>query len=168
MTEQQFIDLCGKSKVRLVPYLNDCMIKYAINTNLRIQHFLAQVMHESMCFMYFKEIASGSAYEGRKYLGNDFPGDGVKFKGRGVIQITGRNNYTLIANELNIDCVNHPELLESDKYGILTAGWFWNRKNLNNFADKDDLISITKRINGGLNGLNDRQLQLNKCKKIIV
>lgn len=168
MTDQQFIELCGKSKVRLVSYLNNCMIKYNINTPIRQQHFLAQVMHESMCFVYFEEIASGKEYEGRKDLGNTLLGDGVKYKGRGVIQITGKANYAEISKDLGVDFINHPELLENDEYGILSAGWFWNKRNLNNFADKDDIISITKRINGSLNGLNDRQLQLNKCKKVII
>jgi len=80
---------------------------------------------------YNKEIASGAAYEYRKDLGNIYPGDGVKFKGRGLIQITGRSNYTAAAKALGIDCINHPELLEQPEWAVKSACWWWENKGLN-------------------------------------
>lgn len=168
MTEQQFVSLCGRFKISYYPYLSKTLDKYEINTSLRLQHFMAQIMHESGTFVYLKEIASGSAYEGRKDLGNTSPGDGIKYKGRGVIQITGKANYRSISKDLGIDFVNNPKLLETPEYAFLSAGWFWNKHNLNKLADQDDIIKITKIINGGLNGIENRKLLLDKCKKILV
>jgi hypothetical protein len=117
--------------------------------------------------LYNKEIASGKAYEGRKDLGNIKVGDGVLFKGRSFIQITGRSNYKLISEALGVDFISNPVLLESDQYAFLGAGWFWNTKKLNKYADVDDFLTITKRINGGTNGLEDRKNWLMKCKAVI-
>lgn len=161
---------CGVGKLvseKFVASLNETMQYYNINTPLRIVHFLAQILHESGNFFYVKELASGSAYEGRKDLGNTVAGDGMRFKGRGLIQITGRANYTTLAKELNIDCVNHPELLELPINAAMSAGWFWNKANLNKYADLDDVKTITKRINGGINGFEDRQNKLAKLKEVI-
>lgn len=134
----------------------DSMSRYEINTPARVAAFIAQVAHESGSFRYVKEIASGQAYEGRVDLGNTLAGDGVRFKGRGFIQVTGRANYTEVEKDLGIDCINHPELLETPENACLTAGWFWNKRKLNILADKKDFIAITKRINGGLTGFDDR------------
>lgn len=139
-----------------VPYLNEMMPKYVINSLLRIRHFIAQVAHESGSFNYVKEIATGTNYEGRKDLGNVNEGDGVKYKGRGLIQITGRSNYTQLAVQSGIDCINHPELLEQPEYAVQSACWFWQKNGLNELADSNDIIHITKKINGGINGLKDR------------
>ena len=172
INSNQLIKIIGVNKTsianRLIKPLNDCMTKYQITTDLRICHFLAQVMHESACFYYFEELASGAAYEGRKDLGNTQPGDGIKYKGRGIIQITGRANYTTLSKEFGVDFVNDPKLLSTDEWGICSAGWYWNSRSLNILADKDDLIDITKKINGGLNGLADRQIWLDKCKAVII
>ena len=97
--------------------LNNAMEKYSINTLLREAAFLAQVGHESGRLFYVKEIASGKAYEGRKDLGNTKVGDGVKFKGRGLIQITGRTNYKQCGTDLKLDLLTHPELLETTEIG---------------------------------------------------
>ena len=156
--------LANKYCVALV----DTMDKYNINTPLRIQHFLAQILHESGHLIYNKEIASGKEYEGRKDLGNVHQGDGVKFKGRGFIQITGEDNYAVLSHVFGQDFLTHPELLEQSPMCAITAGWFWDNKHLNIFADKDDCLTITKRINGGTNGLVNRQAILAKCKQIIV
>src|ERR1700754_2491489 len=160
-------------------YFNDTLVKYNISTPARQLCFLAQVSHESGGLFYTEELASGTAYEGRKDLGNIQPGDGVKFKGRGLIQITGRLNYTALGKAFQADLVGYPELLggknihacTSDqlKYAALSAGWFWNGSNLNALADKvdlrqpidegvnlDEFRAITRRINGGYNGLADR------------
>ena len=152
----------------VLPGLNECMAKYEINTPLRACHFLAQILHESGRFVYFEEIASGKAYEGRKDLGNTQAGDGVKFKGRGVIQITGRANYASISKDLGVDFVANPPLLADKKWGVISAGWFWNKRKLNIAADADDFIKVTKRINGGTNGLEDRRKYLNLAKSVLM
>ena len=150
-----------------VPFLNTLCEKYEVNTPLRLSAFLAQVGHESGQFRYVKELASGQAYEGRKDLGNTEKGDGVRFKGRGLIQVTGRANYTAISKDLGIDFVKIPELLEVPEYAIQSAFWFWNRKNLNKWADIPDFEKITRIINGGLNGYKDRLDIYERAKKIL-
>jgi putative chitinase len=158
--------LSGNIKKFLIP-LNNTMMKFQINTPKRIAAFLAQLAHESGSLTYVKEIASGEAYEGRKDLGNVHKGDGIKFKGRGLIQCTGRANYEAISKELHIDCINKPELLEDAENAALTAGWFWNKKNLNSLADNDNFVTITRKINGGTNGLDDRKQHWERCKKVL-
>jgi len=101
------------------------------------------------------------------YLDEIEPGDGKKYKGRGVIQITGRANYTSISKDLGVDFVTYPNLLSNYKYGVISAGWYWNKRNLNSLADDDNLLTITKKVNGGLNGFNDRSFWLKKCKLAI-
>lgn len=150
-----------------VTAINHTMNKYSINTPLRQAHFLAQVGHESGRLIYVRELASGKAYEGRKDLGNIVAGDGVRYKGRGLIQITGRANYQAITNDLGIDFIKHPEFLETAENAALSAGWFWNRHKLNEKADLDLLTQITKKINGGTNGLQDRLLLLGLAKHTI-
>jgi putative chitinase len=143
---------------------------YHINTPLRLAHFLAQIEHESGGFKYLTELGSKSyfdKYEGRKDLGNTQKGDGYKFRGRGYIQVTGRYNYTALSKDTRIDFLNKPELLEQEANAMVSACWFWSKKNLNALADKDDLIGITKRINGGATGLNDRRNKLAKWKKLL-
>lgn len=149
----------------LLPFLLDGMKKYAINTPLRQNHFIAQLAHESGEFRYMEELASGAVYEGRKDLGNTEPGDGVKFKGRGLVQITGRANYALLKRTFGIDFIENPELLETPQYAALSACWFWNSRNLNVLADADDFLAITKKINGGVTGLKDRQMYLDRAEK---
>ncbi|PVD52248.1 chitinase [Terrimonas sp.] len=162
-----------------LPYFKEVFVKYNINTPVEQLCFLAQVSHESGGLFYTEELASGKAYEGRKDLGNMYPGDGIKFKGRGLIQITGRNNYQLLSAALQADFVNNPTLLggknihlcspDQLKYAALSAGWFWWRTNLSTIANKINIYQpidggmnlenfklITRRINGGYNGLEDR------------
>lgn len=136
--------------------LNNTMREFEINTRLRVCAFLAQVAHESGSLNYVKELASGTAYEGRKDLGNIQKGDGVKFKGRGLIQVTGRTNYEAVSKAFGMDCISKPELLQEPEYATRTAGWFWKTHNLNELADLGDLTTITRRINGGLNGWTER------------
>lgn len=139
--------------------------KYGIlDTELRFAHFMAQLMHESGSFRYMEELASGAAYEGREDLGNSQPGDGVRYKGRGPIQLTGRANYRHFGNALGFDLERHPQLAAIPSIGLLAACEFWSQKGLNAFADKDDLLTITKRINGGTNGLADRRAKLAQVK----
>ena len=152
---------------RLINYFIETLNFYEINTTLRICHFLAQVLEESGNLQYQEEIASGSAYEGRQDLGNIHPGDGIKYKGRGLIQITGLKNYELISRDLTVDFVNNPQLLAGDKYAVLSAGWYWHKNNLNAHADNDELVTITEDVNGGLNGEDIRLKWLKKCKSIL-
>lgn len=143
------------------------MDKYQINTVERQAAFLAQLAHESGSLKYVREIASGEAYEHRRDLGNVEPGDGVKFKGRGLIQVTGRANYQALSIALNYDFIKDPEALEKPGAASLSAGWFWNLKKLNDLADSGDFKKITKRINGGYNGMADRVNHWYRCQKAL-
>lgn len=131
---------------------------------LRLAHFLAQLIHESRSFRYMEEIASGKAYEGRADLGNTEPGDGVRFKGRGPIQITGRANYRRFGRKIGIDLESNPDVAAVPSIGLHLALEYWKDRNLNALADADDVLAITKRINGGTNGLADRKAHLAKVK----
>jgi len=135
---------------------------------LRLAHFIAQVAHESGGFRYMEEIASGQAYEGRADLGNTQPGDGKRYKGRGPIQLTGRANYRLFGRDLGIDFEQHPEIVAFPSIGLMAACRFWTMRGLNELADADDVVAITKRINGGQNGLADRQAYLVKAKALLL
>lgn len=149
-----------------IPILS-AMYEFKINTKQREAAFLAQIGHESGQLLYVKELASGAAYEGRTDLGNTMPGDGVRFKGRGLIQITGRTNYVAAMMELDLDCVEHPELLEEPINAARSAGWFWFTHGLNELADVGDFIKITRKINGGTNGLEDRQQLYAKALEVL-
>lgn len=113
------------------------------------------------------EMIANKVYANRMGNGNEVSGDGWKYRGRGLIQLTGKTNYINCGKDLNIDIVNNPDLLLEPKYSLLSACWFWNKNSLNTFADKDDIIAITKKINGGTNGLSDRQKNLYIAKSII-
>ncbi len=152
---------------RFVPHINRHMVPVGdITTVLRARHFIAQIGHESGCFRYVLELATGKAYEGRSDLGNTQPGDGVKFKGRGLIQITGRNNYNRCSMGLwgDLRLLDTPELLEEPENAVRSALWFWRNRGLNSLADRDDIRAVTLRINGGYNGLEHR-IQLYELAK---
>jgi putative chitinase len=152
---------------RYFPQLSECLTRNGIDTPLRIAHFLAQVGHESADLRYPEEIASGQAYEGRADLGNTEPGDGQRFKGRGLMQLTGRTNYARYGAARQRDFLSgdNPKLIASDPgLAVDVAGWFWATQNLNNWADADDVETVTKKINGGYNGLDDRKARL-ACAK---
>ena len=138
--------------------------RFEINTDLRQQHFIAQCAHESDHFQVTQEYASGKAYEGRKDLGNTQKGDGVRFKGRGLIQLTGRSNYTAASKALDEPYAVHPELVEKFPAAALVSGWFWKANNLNAVADRDDPRAVCKIVNGGYNGLDSRLAALKDCK----
>ncbi len=148
--------LTNSRAAELLPHLNRAMAEAGINTPKRKAAFLAQLAHESGQLRYFEEIASGAAYEGRKDLGNTQPGDGVRFKGRGPIQLTGRANYTAASKDLGIDLVNNPKRAADPDVGFRVAAWFWSTRGLNALADAGNFDGITKRINGGYNGKADR------------
>lgn len=170
ITRQQLVAIMPFARTRVdtfLPFLNAAMDEFEINTPLRQAAFLAQIGHESGELRYVKEIASGQAYEGRVDLGNKIPGDGVRFKGRGLIQITGRTNYTEVMLALNLDCLEHPELLETPENATRTAAWWWKTHSCNEIADSGDFIKLTKRINGGTRGLDDRlKLYAIACKTL--
>ena len=131
-------------------WFNKFAPQYEINTPKRIAAFLAQTIVESAAFTATREYASGSAYEGRKDLGNVFKGDGVKFKGRGYLQITGRNNYAACSKDLFGDdtLLKNPDLLATPQYAMKSAMWFWKDRRLNEQADKQFFFTISVRING--------------------
>lgn len=156
---------------KYIDALNEVMAKYKINTPLRMAHFLAQVAHESGELRYNEELASGAAYDtGKKAiaLGNtpQADGDGQRYKGRGLIQLTGRANYAAFAKATGCDCVNHPELVAQIPWCVETAGWYWNSRNINAAADIDAFVTVTRLINGGTNGKASRKTYLNRAKKV--
>ena len=129
----------GPGASSTLPYLNTAMAEAQINTPKRQAAFLAQLAHESGELRYMEEIASGAAYEGRTDLGNTQPGDGVRFKGRGPIQLTGRNNYRAAGKALGIDLENNPKRAADPDVGFRTAAWFWNSRNLNTLRGRGQL-----------------------------
>lgn len=159
----------GNKKVidGLVTYLPEALEKYGITTKLRLAHFLAQIAHESDHFRTTEEYASGRAYEGRRDLGNIKKGDGVRYKGRGVIQLTGRANYQRIGDIIGVDLVNNPELAATPRVSVLTALEYWKKRNINALADKDNIRLVTRAINGGYNGLADREAKLKRAKEAV-
>jgi putative chitinase len=152
---------------RFLPHLNQTLEEFEINTPQRIRMFLAQIGHESGQLRYVKELASGEAYENRKDLGNTSPGDGVRYKGRGLIQITGKSNYARASLGLDLPLLEKPELLEEDLNACRSAGWFWYKNNLNSLADMGLFKEVTKRINGGYNGYADRYKLYQRALEII-
>ena len=141
------------------PHLFVAAERFNIIGTLRESAFLAQLAHESGALAYWEEIASGAAYEGRVDLGNTHPGDGRKFKGRGPIQLTGRANYRKAGAVLGLNLESNPEQAATHGIGSLIAAWYWSDKKLNELADEgteDAFRRITRRINGGYNGWQDR------------
>ena len=152
---------------QMLPYLNTAMKEANINTPRRQAAFLAQLAHESVELRYFEEIASGAAYEGRSDLGNTQPGDGVRFKGRGPIQLTGRSNYRAAGQALGIDLENNPTRAADPDVGFRTAAWFWNSRNLNSYADAGNFDAITLRVNGGYNGKASRDAYYQRALSVL-
>lgn len=142
--------------------LTAAMAGAQINTRLRMAAFLAQIGHESGSLVYSKELGGPSyfsKYDGRKDLGNTEPGDGARFAGRGLIQVTGRANYLKASQALFGDdrLLRKPDLLEQPDWAAKSAAWYWTTRNLNALADADRFTDLTKAINGGTNGLDDRK-----------
>lgn len=158
-----------------VRVFNEWAPRFGITNPLRVVHFIAQVAHESGGFRYVEELASGAAYDTGKLavkLGNtpEKDGDGQKYKGRGYLQITGKANYKAYRDSgfCNGDVVAHPEWLSNSPGRMKSAMWYWWSHGLNKLADADDIRTITYRINGGMNGLADRQYYLRKAKRILM
>jgi predicted chitinase len=156
----------SKAEAYLGP-MEKAMTKYDITSEMRSRMWLAQCGHESLSLLYFEEIADGSAYEGRKDLGNTSPGDGKKYKGRGPIQITGKYNYTKAQESLGIPLVDQPTLA-ADPFGASfdISAWWWYANGLNAISDTGDVTAATKKINGGTNGLSDRQTRYGIAQKL--
>lgn len=176
ITTSQVRSLCPTGKAAIIEGLclawPDLATRYGIDTPLRVAHFMAQIAHESDRFRTATEYASGAAYEGRKDLGNTTTGDGRRFRGRGLIQCTGRANYRAFttwarANQPDApDFEAQPDTLSEFPWALLSAVWFWTTRGLNAYADADDVLTITRRINGGTNGLADRKGLLASAKRI--
>lgn len=163
----QIMPNAGKRIPAFLSPLNDTLTEFGITSGIRMAAFLAQIAHESGELKYTRELATGAAYEGRADLGNTEVGDGVRFKGRGLIQLTGRLNYQNISDFFGIDFVDDPGLLETPEWACRSAGWFWASRKLNVLADHNDeehFQLITKRINGGLNGYADRKKYWDRAK----
>ena len=165
----------GKRAETFLEPLNRAMEEFEINTPERQAAFLAQIAHESGSLRYVRELASGAAYDtGRlaERLGNtpEADGDGQRYKGRGLIQITGTANYSACSAALYGDSqhlLDHPELLELPNAAARSAAWFWKSRGLNELADAGDFLRITKRINGGINGMDDRMAHWEQAKKVL-
>ena len=169
--------------------------KNEINTPLRLAHFLTQISHESglkpisenlnysakrllqIFPKYFNtekailyankpQLIANKVYANRMGNGSEDSGEGWKYRGRGFIQITGKENYFRLANDTDLDCLKNPDLLLDEANAMVSAVWFWNLKGLNKLADKDDIVGITKKINGGMNGLEHRKELLKKYKNL--
>lgn len=150
-----------------LPFIQQAMEEFDITSYLRETAFIAQLAHESGELRYMEELASGAAYEGRKDLGNTQPGDGKRYKGRGPIQLTGRANYAKYGQLLGVDLVNDPTIAATKEVGFRIAGQFWKLNGLNELADQQDFRQITKRINGGYNGLDDRIMYYQRAKRVL-
>jgi len=194
MTYDQ-LDKLGIDQKWLAP-LEEAFAKYDIDTPKRQAAFIGQCAHESANFKTLQEnlnysaeglmktwpsrfstieIANqyarqpakiaGKVYNGR--LGNTSEEEAAKYLGRGLIQLTGRENYANCGTAIGVDLIGNPNLLIEPKYATLSAGWFWNKKGLNNLADSGDIETMTKRINGGLIGLDDRKEKIAKAEQVL-
>lgn len=163
--------LAGARADVFAPPLAAAMLQFEVNKPTRAAAFLAQVGHESGQLRLLREIWGPTPvqrrYEGRADLGNTEPGDGKRYMGRGLIQITGRKNYVLCGFGLHLDLITHPELLEQPEHAAASAGWYWHVHGLNRFADAGDFVGLTKAINGGTNGIADRRALWASSKAVL-
>lgn len=172
---QKIAPAAAKRCEKFLPWLNQYMEEYGINTHKRQCAFLAQLAHESGQFLYARELGNDAYLE--KYdtgpiaarLGNTpaDDGDGQKYRGRGLIQITGRDNYRQCGQALGLDLLATPELLEQPQWAVASACWFWTSRGLNALADKGLFLGITKRINGGTNGHAERVAFWERAKRVL-
>lgn len=174
LTEQQLRQMMPSAGRRLdahLPYIAPAMAAAKIDTPDRIAAFLAQLAHESGEYRFLEELADGSAYEGRRDLGNIHPGDGVRFKGHGPIQITGRANHWACGNALGINLIVEPRLICTPPYATASACWFWTtgngRGDLNRLADRGWFRAITRIVNGGYTHLDRRVAYWNDNRRLL-
>jgi putative chitinase len=151
---------------RIAAGLGAAFARYDITTRARAAAAVAQMAHESDGFMTSTEYADGRAYEGRRDLGNVRPGDGRRYRGRGRIMITGRANYSAVSKALGQDFVSHPERLAQSPNSELASCWWWATHGCNALADRGDFVALTRRINGGTNGLDDRLRRLRRARRV--
>lgn len=174
MNAQQ-LALCTGARIdraaEWLPSITDAMAEYQINTTARQAAFLAQIGHESGGLHWLVEIwgptDAQKRYEGRKDLGNVQIGDGFKFRGRGLLQTTGRDNYKRTSDALGVDFIAKPELLALPPHAARSAGWYWQTHRLNELADAGDFRLITRRINGGYNGYDERLKLYERAKEVL-
>lgn len=178
MNRQTLIAAMGNDVIsdNEVAAFNEALVRCDCTTINRAAMFCAQIGHESVGLRYYEEIASGADYEWRADLGNDQPGDGVRFKGRGPIQITGRANYRTLSQWAHSKgyvptptyFVDSPRELGTVRYGFLGAVWYWTvaRPQINSMCDNNDVNGVTRAINGGLNGIDDRINRWRKCRAL--
>jgi len=144
---------------------------YQIDRQLRLRHFLSQTAHESGGYKWFRELWGPTdaqrRYEGRADLGNTRTGDGKRYMGRGILQLTGRANYREVGERLGLALEATPELAENPGVSLLIACDYWRSRTINILADSDDVIGVTRRVNGGLNGIDDRKRLLARAKIIL-
>jgi putative chitinase len=190
ITVDHLVQVAGTTKPLMAPlveFINALCPEYEIDIPQEYCHFLAQACHETDHFKTLREYASGKAYEGRADLGNTKPGDGVRFKGRGIFQTTGRANYLQLGiKKGHRDLfINHPELLEQPEYAVWSACEYWKTRGLNDAANHDDLDKLKKKyrgnlievppvefisitINGGYNGMEERKKFYAIARSVIV
>ena len=167
-----------EDREKFIEPINQTLEEFKIITPLRIAAFIAQVAHESGSLKYVEEIADGSAYEWRRDLGNlekealdaahaRGATTGGFYKGHGLIQVTGFYNHKKCGERLGLDLVNQPELLCLPINAARSAGWFWDSRHLNNYADLGMFKAITRLINGGYNGGKERLLNYERCKRVL-
>lgn len=180
--KDDFQKLGIKNRDEYIPYFNKFLEQFKINTVDRLLCFLANVLHETANLYYKEEIASGVQYEFRKDLGNTKQGDGLKYKGMGIFQLTGKSNFTLFtewAKRLgyNIDFVKNPKKLLEPEFAVLSACFFWENNNLEKYADEGDFINVCSIINTGriqkpktphkINGIEDRLKKYDLVKQLL-
>jgi len=149
------------------PVLASTLDEYDINTRLRIAHFIGQTCHECAGFRTTEEFASGEAYEGRLDLGNTEKNDGRRYKGRGILQLTGRANYRTYGEALGLDLEGNPLLAAQPRISLRIACEYWKRRKINPDCDRDDIVTVTRKINGGRRGLEDRRRYTGKAKAAV-
>ena len=191
LTLQQLITIMPNARSKagiFLPALNAAMVEFGINTPARVASFLAQLAHESGQLVYVRELwgptPSQLRYERDATatwppraktdrnqlpfdLGNSQAGDGSRFRGRGLIQITGRTNYAACGAALGLDLLAQPALLEQTVNACRSAGWFWQSRGLNALAEAGDQVAVTRRINGGTNGLAERLAYFKLAQKVL-
>lgn len=174
MTPQELVECTGARIDRArewLPAIEAAMAEFDINTPLRQAAFLAQIGHESGGLHWLVELwgptIAQSHYDYRDDLGNKLPGDGYKFRGRGLLQVTGRANYEATGKALGTDLIANPELLATPPLAARSAAWWWKTHGCNQFADREQFVLLTRRINGGVNGLEERQKLYNTAKAVL-
>jgi len=171
ISKEQLASVWGCSADLIKDYeiveMNKCLDMYEITTPERIRHFLSQTAHESGGGRYKKELASGEAYNNRSDLGNG-PTEGPMYKGAGYIQLTGKYNYSRLSEYLNDPRVMEGVDYVAENLPFTSAGYWWMDNSMNDLIDSGaDVLAVTKRVNGGTNGLADREHYYHICLEVI-